>query len=46
LIAEAGRLGDVLGWQPIHSSLTQIISSAWEWMTMRGLVGGAHDKRG
>jgi UDP-glucose 4-epimerase len=35
LVAEAKRLTDILGWKPTSSSLPQIISSAWEWMTTR-----------
>jgi UDP-glucose 4-epimerase len=31
LIAEAGRAARVLGWKPQHSSLDEIIESAWKW---------------
>ena len=39
LVAEAKRLTEVLGWRPDSSSLPQIISSAWEWLTMRRAAG-------
>ncbi len=31
LIAEASRAARVLGWKPQHSSLDEIIESAWKW---------------
>lgn len=31
LLASADRLRRTLGWQPAHSSLEEIIGSAWEW---------------
>lgn len=32
LVAAAARAQQVLGWQPQHSALDNIISSAWHWM--------------
>jgi UDP-glucose 4-epimerase len=31
LVASAARAGSVLGWQPQHGNLEDIIGSAWEW---------------
>ena len=31
LVARAGRIGSVLGWQPVHASLDEIIASALRW---------------
>jgi UDP-glucose 4-epimerase len=31
LIAKADRARDVLGWQPVHADLADIIRSAWQW---------------
>jgi UDP-glucose 4-epimerase len=31
LIADSSRAAEVLGWQPIRSSLGDIVRSAWEW---------------
>jgi UDP-glucose 4-epimerase len=31
LVADATRAGDVLGWRPVHSTLDQMVSSAWAW---------------
>lgn len=31
LVADARRAGEVLGWQPRHSSLENIIATAWRW---------------
>ncbi len=33
LIADATRAASVLGWQPRHSSLEQIVLTAWNWKT-------------
>jgi UDP-glucose 4-epimerase len=32
LIADSSRAANVLGWTPRHSSLEEMIGSAWEWM--------------
>ncbi|HZU13271.1 MAG TPA: UDP-glucose 4-epimerase GalE [Chloroflexota bacterium] len=31
LVADAGKLRHALGWEPVHSDLTTIVGSAWEW---------------
>jgi UDP-glucose 4-epimerase len=31
LVADAAKARDLLGWQPQHTKLAAIISSAWEW---------------
>jgi UDP-glucose 4-epimerase len=31
LIAGSDRIGRELGWEPVHSDLTNIIQTAWEW---------------
>src|SRR5213080_2652128 len=31
LVAAAGRASTILGWQPRHSSLEEILASAWAW---------------
>ena len=31
LVAAANRARDVLDWEPRHSSLDEIVSSAWRW---------------
>jgi len=31
LVADATRARDVLGWRPTHSTLDQMVSSAWSW---------------
>jgi UDP-glucose 4-epimerase len=31
LVADAGRAREVLGWQPAHPDLTEIVASAWAW---------------
>ena len=31
LVASADRAHDVLGWQPIHGTIEEMIGSAWEW---------------
>ena len=31
LVAAVGRAATVLGWRPSHSSLEEILSSAWQW---------------
>lgn len=44
LVADAGRVAELLGWQPRHSSLRQIIESAWRWHAeRRSLVVTAAD---
>ena len=41
LYASADRARDVLGWQPRHSSLDDIITSAWRWHQRRWNVAQA-----
>jgi UDP-arabinose 4-epimerase len=31
LVADASKAHEILGWQPQHSSLTEILASAWHW---------------
>ncbi len=31
LVADAGRAREVLGWQPAHPDLAEIVASAWAW---------------
>ena len=31
LVAAAGRAASVLGWRPIHSTIDEILESAWRW---------------
>ena len=31
LMADASRAGQLLGWQPRHSSLEEIVATAWQW---------------
>src|SRR2546429_6843084 len=31
LVAAAGRAATILGWRPRHSSLEEILASAWAW---------------
>ena len=31
LVADAGKAGRCLGWSPVHSSLENIVSTAWRW---------------
>jgi len=31
LVAAAGRAAAILGWRPLHSSLEEILASAWAW---------------
>ena len=31
LVADAGRARDVLGWEPAHRDLREIVASAWAW---------------
>jgi len=31
LVADAGRAGKILGWRPGHSSLKNIVKTAWDW---------------
>ncbi len=31
LVADAGRARDVLGWEPAHPDLEEIVASAWAW---------------
>jgi len=31
LVASADRAHEVLGWQPIHGTIEEMIGSAWEW---------------
>ncbi len=31
LVAECGRARDILGWVPAHSSLREIVKTAWRW---------------
>jgi UDP-glucose 4-epimerase len=33
LVASAQHIRDVLGWAPRHSSLEEIVDSAWRWMS-------------
>jgi len=33
LVADASRAGDVLAWRPVHSSLEEIVQTAWDWKT-------------
>lgn len=33
LVADSTRARDVLGWEPHHSSIGEMVSSAWAWMT-------------
>ena len=35
LVADARRARDVLGWRPTHSSLQQIVATAWRWQEMQ-----------
>ena len=35
LVADARQVAELLGWQPRHSSLRQIIESAWRWHAER-----------
>jgi UDP-arabinose 4-epimerase len=35
LVAAAGKAKDVLGWTPQHSSIDEIIASAWRWSATR-----------
>jgi len=32
LVADARKAHDVLGWEPRHSTIDEMVSSAWEWM--------------
>jgi UDP-glucose 4-epimerase len=41
LIASSRAIQRDLGWEPRHQELEVIISSAWSWMTRRGVVGRA-----
>lgn len=41
LVAENRAAGEILGWQPMKSSLRQIVESAWNWHSQRTL-GGKH----
>lgn len=45
LVADARQVAALLGWQPRHSSLQQIVESAWRWHSEgRGLVvSGTHE---
>ncbi len=36
LVASSSRIADALGWQPRHSSLEEIIRSAWNWDSASG----------
>jgi UDP-glucose 4-epimerase len=38
LVADAGRARAVLGWEPAHPDLTEIVASSWAWR--RGHPGG------
>ncbi len=41
LVARPGRAREVLGWAPEHSSLTEIVETAWTWrVAHRGGYGG------
>jgi len=31
LIADSTRAAEMLGWRPVHSSLSEIVQSAWDW---------------
>jgi UDP-glucose 4-epimerase len=31
LVSGSTRAGEVLGWQPVHSTLEQMIATAWAW---------------
>jgi UDP-glucose 4-epimerase len=33
LVADSSRALDALGWEPAHSTLDEMVSSAWSWMT-------------
>ena len=35
LVADANRIAELFGWQPRHSSLRQIIETAWRWHSER-----------
>jgi UDP-glucose 4-epimerase len=41
LVADATRARDVLGWQPEHPDLVEIVASAWEWRRAHPLGYGA-----
>ncbi|HEV2109085.1 MAG TPA: UDP-glucose 4-epimerase GalE [Thermomicrobiales bacterium] len=32
LIADSTRARELLGWQPVHSTMDQMVASAWDWM--------------
>jgi len=40
LVADAARARAELGWQPRHSDLSEILSTAWRWEQSRTGVGG------
>jgi len=31
MVARPGRAREVLGWTPVHSSLEDIVATAWRW---------------
>jgi UDP-arabinose 4-epimerase len=31
LVADSSKIREALGWEPVHSSLDQIVSTAWRW---------------
>ena len=44
LVASSDRISKVLGWRPQHSSLEDIVNSAWKWETTVSAAGDAdHD---
>jgi UDP-glucose-4-epimerase GalE len=36
LVADSSKARRILGWQPTHSSLEEILESAWRWRTVTG----------
>ncbi len=34
LVADSAKAGKILGWHPVHSSLEEIITTAWKWHSL------------
>ncbi len=46
LVAAAGLAEQTLGWKPMHSSLDNILGTAWRWASRAGFAQAAGDDRG
>ncbi len=46
LVASSSRISHALGWQPRHSSLEEIIRSAWNWDSASGYRHGSQPPEG